>query len=111
MTPKRQKCMKRQASSVWPSLKGGRRATPMLFPARHYQVAKTKAPTQSEGSMAGGGQKRRRIGRSHSEPAPSDAQAVKARVGQRVSRRLQFVPSTSRDFAIRGERSNRKFHP
>jgi hypothetical protein len=29
---------------------------------------------------------------------------------QRASRRSQFMPYTSRDFAIRGKRSNRKFH-
>jgi GNAT superfamily N-acetyltransferase len=47
------KCMKRPASSVWPSLKGGRRATPMLFSARHYQVGKTEAPTWRRGPMSG----------------------------------------------------------
>jgi GNAT superfamily N-acetyltransferase len=43
----------RPASSVWPSLKAGRRATPMLFSARHYQVGKTEAPTWRRGPMSG----------------------------------------------------------
>src|SRR4029453_6279749 len=56
-TFKRRKCMKRQASSVWPSLKNGPRVTQMWSSAKRYQVREIKSQN-SRGSMSALGHKR-----------------------------------------------------
>src|SRR5262245_10606927 len=55
MTSKRRECMRRQASAVWPSLKDGRRATPMWFSVKHSQVGKTEPPTHWQTHTRGRG--------------------------------------------------------
>src|SRR5215813_11340762 len=49
MTSKRRVCMKRLASSAWPSLKDGPRVTSMCFSAKHFQIRKTDRPMFAAG--------------------------------------------------------------
>src|SRR5215475_4641294 len=49
MTSKRRKCMKRLASSAWPSLKNGPKAISMWFSAKHFQTKKTDRPMSAPG--------------------------------------------------------------